>query len=237
MADSILRFNNQILRYGGSVLRRGQAEGPVYPTDGLLAYYQFEDDLTDDSGNSYDLSATVDYSTGKIGRGLIQSKYVSNTTHAALLTTFRGNNKWTIAYWMKLLSTKGDAMPITISDSGLNNSSLTQHYYFKGDNSFNLYRAGAVKTHTMPSEIYSDNDWHHFCNVYDGANSIFYVDASSLGAISATESTGNNNRFALNGRANVWQAANLHVTDQMFIYNRALSASEVAQLYNNGNGV
>ena len=84
---------------------------------------------------------------------------------------------------------------------------------------------------------YHDNIWHHFVSTYDGATHITYYDGRLLisgahtGTIKNAEDEVNFGRFS-GTRTNAYTG----LLDDGFIYNRALSPSEIQSLYSLGRG-
>ena len=104
--------------------------------------------------------------------------------------------------------------------------------------SFNIFGGGSVtKTHTLSN----DNEWHHIVVVLDRSPSPdtleVYIDGVSQG--SATNTLDDDNLTVSQGTVIgrlTWLTGNYRQgpIDEVRIYNRVLSASEVTQLYNLG---
>ncbi|MDO8429065.1 MAG: DUF2341 domain-containing protein, partial [Candidatus Daviesbacteria bacterium] len=88
-------------------------------------------------------------------------------------------------------------------------------------------------SHGMTSTSYSTSAWHHVVGTYDGTTMKLYVDGvldSELARSGAINSnSGSLTIGAWNSGSTAWFNGKL---DDMRIYNRALSAGEVSQLYN-----
>ena len=76
----------------------------------------------------------------------------------------------------------------------------------------------------------NDNNWHHLCATYNGTTWNLYLDGTNDG--SGSPSTNTSLSFANISYTTTerWKG----VIDEVRIYNRALSADEVEQLYNLG---
>lgn len=116
-----------------------------------------------------------------------------------------------------------------------------------------LYRAGAgdkkvywyvwntsfaFATVATPSAI-PTNEWHHFTGVYDGAYIYLYMDGVSVGTPAALTGTIDTNGPVCIGayspaRVNCDGGPTKGMFDDARMYDRALSASEILQLYNLG---
>lgn len=109
----------------------------------------------------------------------------------------------------------------------------------KKDNWFVWEKANAV-----PASVFFDDQWHHCALVYDAASSLltFYVDGVQVGTPKAWKNHGaidmdpsKAEKFILGGPAgnSSWMKPWNGGIDQFRLYAAALSASEVAQLFNN----
>ena len=84
--------------------------------------------------------------------------------------------------------------------------------------------------------VVNDNTWRFVTASYDGTNVRFYRDGALSSTIAATNSVGNSSNVLRIGRDNNSPGERYYngSLDDVRIYNRALSASEVTQLYNAG---
>ena len=77
------------------------------------------------------------------------------------------------------------------------------------------------------------NNLHHYCGVYDGANMLIYLDGALQGSTAKTGNIDTNNNKVRIAKSEFYAGERLQgPVDDVRIYNRALSAGEVAQLYN-----
>ena len=88
---------------------------------------------------------------------------------------------------------------------------------------------GVVKS----DEEYTDQNWHYICGVLDGGNNKvrLYVDAIEI------ENDAGSNTYDINNSASLWIGAKSNgeyfngIIDEVRIYNRALTANEIKELY------
>ena len=99
----------------------------------------------------------------------------------------------------------------------------------------NAVHSGASDIHIHPEEkiLHSTNEWHHLTGVGDGANMYIYVDGVEVASrVYATAGYGtNSNPFHIGAKS---LTAGNHFTgliDEVLVYDRALSAGEISQLY------
>lgn len=93
--------------------------------------------------------------------------------------------------------------------------------------------AGAKKLHYMYP--YGAGDWHHIAGVGDGANMYIYVDAVLVASRIYTTTNYGSSATSFNVGGNVMGSGNYFpgTIDEVVVYNRALSAAEIALIYAN----
>jgi hypothetical protein len=76
--------------------------------------------------------------------------------------------------------------------------------------------------------------WYHLCGVYDGSSVVIYVDGSADGSASSSQTleTPDSSRIAQGSAGSVRHFDGR--VDDVRVYNKGLSSSEVSDLYNNG---
>ena len=145
----------------------------------------------------------------------------------------------TISFWIKPSSQPTSNTVINKSFS----STIGGSWLFSYDNSnggqlrFIAIIGGVLKIVT--SGVITSGSWHHVVGTYDGSTVVMYLDGSSTGtpvSVSGTLDTSTNNieigRYSDLGGYNFSGAM-----DELNIWNRALSSSDVTALYNSGAGV
>jgi hypothetical protein len=110
-------------------------------------------------------------------------------------------------------------------DVGSNYSGNGKFFFEASDGSYN-----AVQSTTIPVA----GTWYHVVGVYDGATSNIYINGVLENTVSDTGSiTYNSDNLFIGQNGSNGERFN-GVVDEVRIYNRALSESEVKQLYNLG---
>jgi len=217
-----------------------QVEEFAYPTDGLVARWMFDGDILD-SYNSNDLSlvaGSTGYTTGKV---TAQAYLTDGTAHhngnATCTAVFDGTKSWSYSFWIKANTGFSPSAFMRIGDSPRVNNVISTNgkWYFNrfvGSNYLLNFNAGA---HT-----FTENTWHHIVMTYDGAtfkgyvnNDINVLDASTV-ATTANFGTAPFLHLDYDGAASTLDNVALNA---VYLYNKALSESEIAQLYNGGDGV
>ena len=151
-------------------------------TDGLIAHYKFDGDLTDSSGNNHNLSSigTIEYDTSTYIYG--KSSYLSGDDYFQSPSSLNPYNIWngngiTISGWFKLKSTSVDwATLFEINQDGSNTITVGKNYtantLWYGKNNNEDYTNSTTYNVTV-----FDDTWHHIVMTIDiSGNAILYVD-------------------------------------------------------------
>lgn len=231
----------QLYRFGINTLVTPPSE-----TRGLIGWWTFDGKDTpsralDRSGQNTTgyfsgIATSTFYSIGKIGQSLnfdgVNDGVSLNNTNLSPTSAV------TVSAWMKTSS-----LPIYTQIMG-NNDGGTNGYqlWYNTDDSccasnsfiFSLNSYGSLEA---DKSFTADGKWHHVVGTYDGANTKIYIDGvkgndgTISNAITYTGATATIGGGAINFAP---FSGNI---DDVRVYNRALSATEVRQLYNNGTSV
>lgn len=240
-----------IASYQGQILRVNDkpAEYYPYPHRNLIARWNFEGNLKDDINKYYLVTAgeagtTWSYSDdGKLGKGFLNGTNTKGTvvsTDSEIYSLGGGNPIMSISLWTKVTNVNADLQYLW---SFYNIARGAQRYLAIGGASYNppdtslgsLFFVNSGSVQSVISNVdFRDNTWHHF--VYKGdivSNEIVYVDNVKYTLTPAE--TLETEVFYLNSAAGSWNVDG--ISDLLYIYNNSLTDAEVAQLYNNGNGI
>ena len=249
-----------VINEGGSVdsstvavaIRPVPTSFPV--NDGLAAYFKFDGDLSDASGNSRNGEAvgapgSVD---GKLGKAL---EYTSLKDGSSFNYVKVGGTPidfsttdFTVAFWAKLSTWEGD--PGFISNKNWNSGSNPGWVIATaGDGriQWNIADEGRTrKDYDSAGGVFSDKAWHHITVVFARAgNCVTYVDGIEFDSrsIAGLGKTGTPADLALNigqdGTGTYTDGGGVGVDkgqiDDVAIWTRTLSAAEVATIVVGGN--
>src|SRR3989344_2390269 len=212
---------------------------PIAPTSGLVAHWKFDEGsgttVSDSSGNGNTGTLTngPTFTTGKIGQGLsfdgindaVQIPD-SNSLDAPQIT---------VSAWVRKISNAPSWGMIVSRQAGTGagdnwilfyNSSANDEYRFavQGGTNIKLYRNGVQISDNAVSSNNDIGQWVHIVGTAEGA---------ILPETSAVCIGGGANGVSRNCDSEYSNA----VIDDARIYNRALSAQEILDLYNAGNAV
>jgi hypothetical protein len=204
---------------------------------GLLAYYPFDGDFNDASGNANHLSITeglptITTTAGNFiagGGALDTASTISDRAFLALTNpiTFADTDAWSIAFWARRRAGSDIRQGMVIGDTENNidfiwlsdNPTQVQGVRFRStdNNNFN-FDVGA-----------DDGEWHHWALVADGTGNLTaYRDNIALGT--STSSTPFSVRNVAHGYNTDIHSMNGQI-DELHIYDEALDATAVEALF------
>jgi len=217
-------------------------------TDDLRAYWKLDEssgNAADSSGNGYTLTNTntVGYAAALINNG---SDHGTSNTNKRLVTTNDlgiDGGHISISGWIKLrteisdggfwslLEQRGGATSVNYRiDYGRSGSTYTLQA--------NRARNGISDNVVSTTGALGTSNWNHFVLTYDGTLRL-YVNGSSVGTPLTTSGNGSggvSDGFAIASTANGFLHASIYA-DEVGVWSRALTASEVTSLYNSGAGL
>ena len=207
----------------------------ITPTEpdaaGLVAHYTFDegsgDTVADASGNGNDgiINGDSVWSTGVIGGAMTfgGNDYVDCGNDASLVI----RDAITVACWIKVAAFVNDwETIISMGDDSyrMGRSATTGNAIHFGCN-------GPTGGNLDGNAIVTDDTWHHVALVYDGAYKIIYVDGVEDARVASTGQIDVSSYNLYIGENAQATGRYLHgLVDDARIYNRAMSAEEVAGL-------
>lgn len=216
------------------ILGGGAVGNPLW--DNLQAYYTADNTPNDALGNyNGTLTNGATYDTGIINNGFSLdgvNDYVDiSPSLGASLTA--PTSSFSYSAWV-YKTKSGQAVIVQNGGSSFGCTMAVTSGGFIG-----LFYGGssAVQGSTTSAGFINLNTWHHVVATYDGAGNVsFYRDGASAGTYSISWTDGA-------GTADAWIGSFLGssnffggIIDEVGIWDRELSASEVTELYNSGAG-
>jgi hypothetical protein len=214
------------------------------PNNGLVGYWSFDENtgtLAGDAsgnGNTGTLTNGPTWTTGKLGKAINfdgANDYVTMGDPTALKLA----GAFTISAWIYPESFGGNSRGRIVDK----NSGFIAGYLLDLDN-FNTTNGIAVAVNdgfsaTSRSRIFSNavtlNKWQHIIALFDGTNVTVYNNGVSVGASQTlTVPTSGTDNFVIGGRTTDNTRNFDGYIDEVRVYNRALSGTEITNLYNLG---
>jgi len=199
-------------------------------TDNLLAFYKL-DNTNDSSGNNRTLTnnGNVSFASGKIGNAadFDGSSWLSSSGNSAF-----GTDDLAVGMWVNAVNLSQDQKMVFVGGaSGFAFSLL--------DGTVHIAKANVADLYDFSSGAVTNNSWFHVLIKRAGSTFTCYVNGSSVGTYdsgSVIDFTGTDYFFGayIDGLTGYSLEGQI---DAVGIWNRALNDSEVAALYNSGNGL
>lgn len=213
--------------------------------DNITNYWAFNES----SGNAADSvgsatltnTGTATYTTGKIGNSGTTNGTSQYFTKGSHLTSIEGGS-YTISFWFKRHTTIGDNDQL-LSQDVLGSRGMWVRYGTSGINWLQFFGAD---TGSIDSGAVSNDTWYHLALVYEsiGAGTskmTMYLNGSSVGT-PLTNVGSSPNTTTASFMTQAWAVSGTVADyldgqiDELGVWNRALSSSEVTALYNGGSG-
>ncbi|MEW8676078.1 MAG: Ig-like domain-containing protein, partial [Candidatus Thiodiazotropha endolucinida] len=221
-------------------------------TTGLLGHWTLDSDATDSSGNSHDGTltngASIDNpgSSNPIGDGNLNldgfNDFVQLNTH---VSAFSGLSEGTIAAWINTSYSGAQAM-FSITDTA-DSSSVVVFGMDNGRIFFDVVNNSFYSLSVETNASYADGSWHHVAVTVDGSGNSIYIDGVEVSLAGLFYRDGNSSTSSffssvtsLDSMAigNVRDAGGYiaffnGLQDDVRVYDRALSTSDIAELLSN----
>lgn len=193
-------------------------------TNGLIAYYPFNNNANDISGNN--LNGTNNGATPVNNRyGAVNSAYY-----------FNGNNSIEIPNTSNYNLEQGHSISAWVNFKNLTDGVIAGKHDYGVENGFMLFARNNKVCGYISSEppIYSpttlnDSVWHHVVTTWDGVNQIFYVDGLKISEREWNYLNTNAFNFSIGSSADNNGYFN-GIIDDVAFYNRPLTMAEIVKL-------
>ena len=203
----------------------------VQLTDGLVAYYPFNNNANDESGNGYDATTiNAGFSTDRLGHPASAASFNGIDQHIQIEThDFDFTNEFAFSSWVLSVSGSGRIFSkagweITVGSTG-QESRFFQH---------NTGLVGGNGTTITSSNHFKASSWHHVCAVREASTMKLYINGTLEASQSFPGTVDVSNGWFPTLGANSG-ALNLDLfggdIDNVRFYNRPLSAVEVGELF------
>jgi len=212
------------------------------PPSGPIAHWQFDESsgttATDSSGNN-NTGTLVNGPTwipGRIGNGL-SFDGVNDSMSVADSTSLRLGTTMTVSTWVSVRANVADWVRLVGKGSSSDrNYGLWREW--DGDLLFQIYSQGAASACNFwnnlgagsSTNIAAGSGWHHVLATYDGTTGNMYVDGTQAYSGACTITPAASADPLTVGYAGFHTYLN-GLLDDVRLYNRALSASEISSLY------
>jgi hypothetical protein len=238
-----VRIYNTALTAGNVATLYAETASSAISISGLQAHYKFEGNATDETGNydgtatnitynEYDGTATnVTYTTGKFGNAAVfngsSSAITINNTVSTALT-------FTASLWVRGVDmNRNSSDPSQIQTIFYNRNPYIVISQYGGNWQYTIKNSSSQNTTiNYATSNFNNNEWYNIIISCDGLGGqmSYYVNGQSVGTNTAPTSTINVASTGFVGSGAGSQYFNGAI-DQVRIYNKAISAANVATLY------
>jgi len=239
------------LRLGsGTFAATAPAPGPSSLLTGLLAYWKFDNNgsggvsLFDSTASSRTLSAPNGASGLALGPGIVNGCAVfsaDDTTYLSRSGTFLNGSRdeysisaWVLTYESYIFIANGS------TDNNWGGSSIALEFAEGNLMGTVFWGSGPDYDRATGSSVLNDEGWYHVAMTWKRTGSIkVYVNGGLDGSASSSGNYANvqTENISINGNADGTYALGKDGSiDEVAIWNRELSASEITSLYNSGDG-
>jgi hypothetical protein len=212
----------------------------LYNTEslGLIAYYSFNDNANDQSGNGHNgsisgaTSTTDRYNKSAQAYNFVYNGFSSDKIEVSGTSDLNfSTGGFSLSAWVQFSgsASTGNNYPI-FSKHNCGEQSGYILMLYNGKLTFWLAGSGGYNILSTPDN-YTDNTWHQVVAVYDGVTQVIYVDGLLKNSMSFTYTVFNSANWALGGYNGCNGGFNGKV-DEIKVLNRALSGSEILEMYN-----
>lgn len=207
-------------------------------TTGLVAAYELEDVNDSFGSNNLTNENTVAFNTGKVGNAADTGS--GNTNKALNLANSLGidGGNISIEAWAKLTDVIS-AVKTLVGQASNGGTNVGYEFEYDGTTlTANRLKNGDSDNVASETVSLSTGVWYHLVLTYDGTTLRLYRDNVAKGTL-ATSGSGTSaltQKFVIfkNPTANVRYFSGL--IDQVRVWSKALSTTEIADLFNSGNG-
>lgn len=226
---------------GGYDIRAAELVGTSLVSDAnLKAYYQLESDGTDYK-SSYSLTNTnsVTFGAAKYNNGAVwgagdASRFLSTTTSCGI-----GATNVSFAFWAKITSEPGSGSAVYFYElrTSISSNYIDWRYYYEnngGTPRLVIWRnkPGVGAQQLNYNYTMGTSNFHHIVGTFDTSVQRLYVDGTE---VASTTFSGVGTGGASSFTVNPYSSVNF-IIDDLALFDKVLSASEVSTLYNAAAG-
>jgi len=215
-------------------------------TSGLISYYKLDGNSTDavSSNNGTDTNTTYSTGNGKIGQGAGLNGTNSQISLGDPSNLHNAN--FTVSFWMKSSSASGYQTPIVKGYTAAPWTNPYVTFLMRLNWPTNFIEVGLSNGSTYTSNTWSSSPisttgvWYHMAFTYNGTTGTLYINGSSQGSFSYGTTLAYSSQPWLIGSDQSGSPSIEYFAgaiDEVGIWNRAITSTEVTQLYNSGNGL
>ncbi|MCX6271806.1 MAG: dockerin type I domain-containing protein [Bacteroidetes bacterium] len=210
------------------------------PTNGLVAWYPFNGNANDESGNGN--NGTINgaaLTTDRFGIANSAFSFNGSSNYISLPgMAVQGTSGRSISFWVKTTTTNISSM-VVATGSGSNQNGATFNIRLDNQSKYagfmgGCFTSGGYDLFPAGTVILNNNTWHNVIVTFSSGTLLFYVDGIYEKTANLPVSTNGQSNFI--GKSNDVNQANKAwfngVIDDVGFWNRVLTQSEITALFN-----
>ena len=204
----------------------------AYPTSGLISYWKLDGNTNDFMGvNNGVATGVTSTSSGCTLNSCYSFSGTNSYINVADSTSLNGLSTATISVWVYPTTSLADYDGFVSK-----RDSFTLGFHnVAGEVRNDYWNATGSKSVVSKSPLLTANNWHHIVSVYNGTSISLYINGVYINQTAMTGSIKSSTGTAMAIGADIYSPSTrgfIGKIDEVMIYNRALSASEIQQIYN-----
>lgn len=207
-------------------------------SDGLVAYYRFNGTPDDENGVYNGTTSGATLTTDMDGNANSAYSFDGADDYITLgtdLNLINGGSSATFSAWVYLTEAGNNVQYTILSERGPSGQDNYQFAVMNQKVTFNYWSNTNEIIPGEPTQTINLNEWQFVSITYDGTNAAYYHNGVKVGEYSCTGTIDNNsNTLYIGTNSGPSTDPFKGDLDEIRIYNRALSASEIQTLYYNG---
>lgn len=203
-------------------------------TDNIISYWKLNGNATDELGVNNGTANSVSWVAGKIGD--CADFAGTSGSDIQLSTTSSLTNNLTFSFWYYHSSTARQGLYAKTDGSG--NSSSSWVFEVNSSNIYFTLYSGSSAYSTVTTTTLSTNTWYFITGTYDGSTVKVYLNATLEGSASMSVNINNITQTTVLGQFGSYTGLPCSgYIDEVGSWSRALSSTEITELYNGGTGL
>lgn len=208
-------------------------------TTGIVSYWKLDEssgNAADSAGSNTATNNSVTYGAGKINNGAVFNASANFTDSATGFPT--GTTSRTVNIWWKTNALPGGVNDYAMFYWGVNSSGQMNLCFLGWNETANMlgYHGNGADYRVDVDGLVTTGVWYMATFVYDGTQAHIYHNGSQIGTggnVTWNTGSGNGEIGSGQGGGNKWNG----MLDEIGIWSRVLSDTEITELYNAGAGL
>jgi hypothetical protein len=215
---------------------------PAPPTEleeGLVAYYPFDDNANDYSGNGHNgvKNGTINYASGAVGKAINFDGNYQNYIRVPHHEDLNIKGDYTFSYWINMSSEGDNSARVISKGRDCNNS----YYSSAKGQAFTVGYGNSWCDGIGAHRLFNANEWHFVTVIINNSESSiqYYLDGQLESEVPISPYSTTNNYDLVFGRHDTYNNGSGSYAypytgklDELRIHKRALTNTEITELYN-----